>query len=30
MGYWWNIPNFEGTSGLTQREIDKVLEWLEK
>ncbi len=28
MGNWWNMPNFPGTKGLTQREIDKVLEWL--
>ena len=28
MGNWWNMPNFQSTSGLTQREIDKVLEWL--
>lgn len=27
MGYWWNMPNFAHTSGLTQREMDKVLRW---
>ncbi len=27
MGYWWNMPNFEGTSGLTRMEIDRVLRW---
>ena len=27
MGHWWNMPNFNGTDGLTQREIDKVLRW---
>ena len=26
MGNWWNMPNFHNTKGLTQREIDKVLE----
>ena len=28
MGHWWNIPNFTGTNGLTQREIEKVLGWM--
>ena len=26
MGNWWNMPNFHNTKGLTQREIDKVME----
>ena len=26
MGHWWNMPNFSNTNGLTQKEIDKVLE----
>ena len=28
MGNWWNMPDFTNTSGLTQREIDRVLRWL--
>jgi hypothetical protein len=27
MGYWWNMPNFTNTGGLTQREAAKVLRW---
>ena len=27
MGSWWNMPNFTNTKGLTQMEIDRVLEW---
>ena len=26
MGNWWSMPNFTNTNGLTQREINKVLE----
>ncbi len=29
MRHWWNMPNFTGTNGLTQREIEKVLSWIE-
>ena len=28
MGHCWNMPNFTNTKGLTQREIDRVLEWV--
>lgn len=28
MGHWWNMPDFAGTRGLTQREIDRVFRWL--
>ena len=28
MGYWWNMPNFLGTRGLTEREIQRALRWL--
>jgi hypothetical protein len=28
MGYWWNMPNFLGTTGLTEREVQRVLRWL--
>ncbi|MBI4220289.1 MAG: hypothetical protein HY682_09120 [Chloroflexi bacterium] len=28
MGHWWNMPDFVGTRGLTQREIERVLKWL--
>lgn len=27
MGNWWNMPGFKNTKGLTQMEIEKVLEW---
>lgn len=27
MGNWWNMPDFSNTKGLTQREIEKVLQW---
>ena len=27
MGYWWNMPIFTNTGGLTQREAAKVLRW---
>ena len=26
MGHWWNMPSFTNTKGLTQREIERVLE----
>ena len=29
MGYWWNMPRFARTKGLTGREIERVLRWLE-
>ena len=29
MGYWWNMPRFARTKGLTGREIEKVLQWLD-
>jgi hypothetical protein len=29
MGHWWNMPNFNNTKGLTQREVDKVLKGIE-
>ena len=28
MGYWWNMPRFARTKGLTGREIERVLKWL--
>lgn len=28
MGYWWNMPRFARTKGLTGREIERVLRWL--
>ena len=28
MGHWWNMPNFGSNNGLTQREVDRVLQWL--
>ena len=28
MGNWWSMPDFAGTPGLTQREIDRVLDWV--
>ena len=27
MGNWWNMPDFKDTKGLTQMEIEKVLQW---
>jgi hypothetical protein len=27
MGHWWNMPNFTNTKGLTQMEVEKVLQW---
>ncbi len=27
MGHWWNMPNFTNTNGLTQMEVEKVLQW---
>ena len=29
MGYWWNMPRFARTKGLTGREIERVLKWLD-
>ncbi len=29
MGYWWNMPRFARTKGLTGREIERVLQWLD-
>ena len=29
MGYWWNMPHFARTKGLTGREIERVLNWLD-
>ena len=29
MGYWWNMPRFARTKGLTGREIERVLNWLD-
>ena len=28
MGNWWNMPDFTDTKGLTQMEIEKVLQWV--
>ncbi|MFQ5874277.1 MAG: hypothetical protein ACE5JL_10815 [Dehalococcoidia bacterium] len=29
MGDWWNMPDFSPTKGLTDREIQRVLKWLQ-
>ncbi len=28
MGHWWNMPDFRDTRGLTQREVDRVMQWI--
>ena len=28
MGHWWNMPNFENTNGLTQMEVERVMQWM--